>query len=94
MWLSSSTKKIYKKNILPQVTGGNTPIVVLKRMLGHFQKIPPFKKIFEFQYWRKDYETSTINKIWNQKLNHQSKTQKRFPKYFLDKICKIKQYSN
>ena len=32
-----------------QVTGSNTPNLVLKRMLGHFLKIPPVQKILEFQ---------------------------------------------
>ena len=40
-----------------------------KRMLGHFLKIPPLKKILEFEDWKKDYETSTIKKTSNQKLN-------------------------
>ena len=30
---------------LQQVTGGNTPNLVLKRMLRYFLKIPPLKKI-------------------------------------------------
>ena len=30
---------------LQQVTGGNTPNLVLKRILGYFLKIPPLKKI-------------------------------------------------
>ena len=33
---------------LQQVTGGNTPNLVLKRMLGYFLKIPPLKKILQF----------------------------------------------
>ena len=32
---------------------GNTLIIVLKRFLGHFLKIPPLKKILEFQDWKK-----------------------------------------
>ena len=35
-------------NSLQQVTGGNTPNFVLKRMLRHFLKIPPLKKILQF----------------------------------------------
>ena len=31
-----------------QVTGGNTPNLVLKRMLRYFLKIPPIKKILQF----------------------------------------------
>ena len=34
-----------KKNTLQQVTGGNTPNLVLKRMQRHCLKIPPLKKI-------------------------------------------------
>ena len=41
------------------MTEGNTPILVLKRMLGHFLKIPSLKKILEFQDRKKDYEAST-----------------------------------
>ena len=33
---------------LQQVTGGNTPNLVLKRMLRYFLKIPPLKKILQF----------------------------------------------
>ena len=33
---------------LQQVTGGNTPNLVLKRILGNFLKIPPLKKILQF----------------------------------------------
>ena len=35
-------------NSLQQVTGGNTPNFVLKRMLRHFLKIPQLKKILQF----------------------------------------------
>ena len=31
-----------------QVTGGNTPSLVLKRMLRYFLKVPPLKKILQF----------------------------------------------
>ena len=37
-----------KKLILHQVTGGNTPVLVLKRILGHFLNIPLPKEILEF----------------------------------------------
>ena len=40
--------KTQKTTTLHQVTGGNTPNLILKRMQGHFLKIPPFKKILEF----------------------------------------------
>ena len=33
---------------LQQVTGGNTPNLVLKRMLKYFLKIPPLEKILQF----------------------------------------------
>ena len=33
---------------LQQVTGGNTPNLVLKRMLRYFLKIPPLKRILQF----------------------------------------------
>ena len=33
---------------LQQVTAGNTPGFVLKRMLRYFLKIPPLKKILQF----------------------------------------------
>ena len=34
---------------LQQVTDRNMPNLVLKGMQGHFLKIPPLKKIFEFR---------------------------------------------
>ena len=34
------------------MTGGNIPILALKRMLQHFLKIPPLKQIFSFQVSR------------------------------------------
>ena len=37
--------KTQKKNILQQVTDGNTPNLILKRMLRYFLKTPPLKKI-------------------------------------------------
>ena len=33
---------------LQQLTGGNTPNLVLKRMLRYFLKIPPLKRILQF----------------------------------------------
>ena len=36
-------------NSLQQLIAGNTPNLVLKTMLRYFQKIPPLKKIFQFQ---------------------------------------------
>ena len=50
---SSATKtfllKTQKTTTLQQVAGGNTPNIVLKRMLRYFLKTPPFKKILQFQ---------------------------------------------
>ena len=43
--------------------------LVLMRMLEHFLKTPPLKKILELQDWKKDYETYTKKKISNQKSN-------------------------
>ena len=40
--------KSTKTTSLQQVTGGNTPNLVLKRMLRYFLKIPPLKKILQF----------------------------------------------
>ena len=41
--------KTQKTTILLQVTGGNTPNLAFKRMLRYFLKIPPLKKILQFQ---------------------------------------------
>ena len=41
--------KTQKTTTLQQVAGGNTPNIVLKRMLRYFLKTPPFKKILQFQ---------------------------------------------
>ena len=51
---SSATKtffllKTQKTTTLQQVTGGNTPNIVLKRMLRYFLKTPPLKKILQFE---------------------------------------------
>ena len=52
---SSTTKnllfllKTQKTTTFQQVSDRNTPTVVLKRMLEHFLKIPPFKKLLEFK---------------------------------------------
>ena len=51
---SSATKtfvfllKTQKTTILQQVTGENTPNLVLKTMLRYFLKIRPFEKILQF----------------------------------------------
>ena len=42
-------KKTKETTIVQQVTGRNTPNLVLPRMQGHFLKIPSLKKILEFQ---------------------------------------------
>ena len=41
--------KIQKNPTLQQVSGGNTPNIVLKRILRYFLKTPPLKKILQFQ---------------------------------------------
>ena len=43
-----SLPKTQKPTTPQQVAGGNTLNVVLKRILEHFLKIPPFKKISRF----------------------------------------------
>ena len=45
------------------MSGGETPNLVLKRMLELFLKVPPLKKILEFQNQKKDYETCTKTKF-------------------------------
>ena len=40
--------KNIKRPIFQLVIAGNAPILVLKRMLGHFLEIPPLKKRSEF----------------------------------------------
>ena len=40
--------KNIKRPIFQLVIAGNAPILVLKRMLGHFLKIPPLKKRSQF----------------------------------------------
>ena len=42
-----------KTTSLQQVTGGNSPNIVLKRMLRYFLKTPPLNKILEFQNQKK-----------------------------------------
>ena len=41
--------KTQKTTTLQQVTGGNKPNIVLKRMLRYFLKTPPLKEILQFQ---------------------------------------------
>ena len=41
-------KKTQKTTTLQQLTGGETPNLVLMRMLELFLKIPPLKKILKF----------------------------------------------
>ena len=52
-----------KTTNLQQVTDRNTPNLVLKRMLGHFLKIPQLKKIFEFSICKKDFKINLRPKI-------------------------------
>ena len=51
-----SLLKTQKITTFQQKTGGNTLDLVLKRMLEHVLKIQPFKKILEFQDWKRGYE--------------------------------------
>ena len=44
-----------QKTITLQVTGGNTPNLVLRRMLRYFLKIPPLKKILRLKEDCKTY---------------------------------------
>ena len=51
---SSATKTSFfikntQKNSVQQVTGGNTPNIVLNRMVIYFLKTPPLNKILQFQ---------------------------------------------
>ena len=43
--------------------GGETPNLVLERMLELFLKVSPLKKILEFQNQKKDYEICTKGKF-------------------------------
>ena len=55
--------KTQKKQPLQQVSGMETPNLVLKRMLELILKALPLKKILEFQNQKKkDYETCTKRK--------------------------------
>ena len=53
--------KTQKTTTIQQVPGEKTPNIILKRMLKFFQKIPPLKKILEFQNQKKDNETYKMN---------------------------------
>ena len=46
-------EKHKKTTTIQQVTGGKKLNLVLKRMLELFVKLPPLKKILEFQDWKK-----------------------------------------
>ena len=54
--------------------GGETPSLAVKRVLNFFLKVPPLKKILEFQNQNKDYKIcakrkfQTKNQINNLKL--------------------------
>ena len=45
--------KTIKPTTLQQVTSGKIPNLVLRRMLELFLKIPPLKKMLDFQDWKK-----------------------------------------
>ena len=68
----SSTTKKKVLFTLQEVTGGNTAKIFLKRILGHFLKIPPLKKISPFQdwkNWKKSAKLTQKKKNSNQKSN-------------------------
>ena len=46
--------KAQKKNILQQATCGNTPVLVIERMLEHFLKILPLKKKLLWNFYKKE----------------------------------------
>ena len=54
---------------LQQVTVGNIPNLILKRMLRHFLKIPPLKKILEFQDWKKKLRNLHRKENFKPKIN-------------------------
>ena len=61
-------KKTHKKTTtLQQVTVRNTPNLVLKKMLRSFLKIPPLKKILQFQdricFFIKNRKTTTLQQV-------------------------------
>ena len=47
------------------VSGGEAPNTVLKKMVENFLKVPPLKKILEFQYQKKSYEICTKTNFRN-----------------------------
>ena len=53
-------KNTKKPATLQQVTGRNTPNLVLKRILRYLLTISPLKKILQFQDWKK---TTNLNQI-------------------------------
>ena len=61
---------------LQQVTSGNTPNLILKRMLRYFLKTPQLKESITILRLKWDYNTYIIKKTSNQKLNQRLKTYK------------------
>ena len=47
------------------MSGGEAPNTVLKKMVENFLKVPPLKKILEFQYEKKSYEICTKTNFRN-----------------------------
>ena len=60
--------KTQKTATIQQVSGEKIPNIILKRMLKFLQKIPPLRKIVEFQNQKKDNETYKMS-FTNQKTN-------------------------
>ena len=65
-----------QKQPLQQVSGGETQILVLNRMLELFLKVSPLKKILEFQNQKKRLRNLYKRTISNQKSNQWLKTYK------------------
>ena len=66
------------------MTGGNTPNLILKRMLKYFLKIPPLKKIFQF--WDEIY---FFIKKTNKITTHQQVTGGETPNLVLKRMLEL-----
>ena len=60
--------KAQKTTTLQQVTSGNTPNIVLKRMLRYILKTPPLKKILQFQERICLFFENTKNNLFSKRL--------------------------
>ena len=65
--------KTQKKPTLQQFTGGNTANLVLKKMLRYFLKIPPLKKILQFQDRKKTGKKTYAERKLMQKRKFQNR---------------------